>query len=137
MPLGPSRHLRCGAILLDKEAFQDIEPLLPEFFVVADPFHAGMHGRCIEMAYMLPPLDTAADQAGTLQHLDMLGDSVERHVEWRRQFTDRQRRFRQCRQHRPPGRIGQRMEDVVKRMFAIFNHADEYMTVGRNCQPFG
>jgi hypothetical protein len=66
------RHFRRGPVLLGQKTFQDIEPTLPEFFVMPDPFHAGMHGPRVEVADMLPSLNAAADKAGALQHLDVL-----------------------------------------------------------------
>jgi hypothetical protein len=63
---------------------------------------------------MSAPLHAAAHEPGLLQHLDMLGSSGQRHVERCRQVADIARPFGQTGEHRPSGRIGQRVKDHVE-----------------------
>lgn len=50
------------------------------------------------------------DQAACLQHLQMLKEGRQRHVEGRRQITDRSLTFGKARHHRTPRRISECVE---------------------------
>ena len=66
---------------------------------------------------------TAADPTGALllhesgphEDLDVARHRLERDVEWRGQFRDKQIFAIEPRQHSPPHRIGERREDAVER----------------------
>src|SRR5215472_7305450 len=78
--------LRTLALQLAEIVAQAIQALLPEAPVVLEPIGRVLEGRSIEPAR--PPLrrPPAGDQAGALQHLEMLGDPGEAHIEGRRQL---------------------------------------------------
>src|SRR5262252_6764860 len=86
---------------------EPIKALLPEAMVIHEPIGRGFQRGSLEPAW--PPLRGAPprDQAGPLQHLEVLGDSGKAHVE--RLGKLRHRRFTQgepC-QDGPPGGIRQ------------------------------
>src|SRR3546814_16783916 len=59
---------------------------VPEAFVMADPFRAGVQGACVEVAGVHAALHFAVDQAGAFEHLDVLGRAGERALERRRKL---------------------------------------------------
>ena len=68
---------------------QTIEALLPEPAIAIEPVVDVLEGGGLDPAG--PPLRRAAarDQAGPLQHLEMLGDGREAHLERRGELRDR------------------------------------------------
>ena len=72
------------------------------------------------------PGGALADQAGPLQHLDMLGSASERHGERLGQLSDAALAKRQVPDHGTPRRIGQRMEDGVEAGRFMLNHVVDY-----------
>ena len=97
---------------------------------MADPLGAGVQRPRIEPAGVHAPLHFAADQAGALEHLDVLGGAGERDVEGRGEFADRARLARQRLQHGPSGRVGEGLEEGVEGGL-IVNHVVDYTRAGR------
>lgn len=67
-----------------KRGGKGVQPLVPELFVVAQPFNAANQGACIQLAGVVAPLDVAYYQPGALQHLHVFGNGGEAHVKGRR-----------------------------------------------------
>ena len=57
------------------------------------------------------PADLAADQAGALQHLDVLGGGRQRDGEGLGELADRALAVGELRQHPPAGRVAEGVED--------------------------
>ena len=90
-----------------KIAIQAVETLFPELAVLLDKIGGLVQRRRIELAG--PPLRLAAarDQAGALQHLEVLGDRGRGHLEWRGELGDRSLARGESRQDRTAGWIGE------------------------------
>ena len=74
------RIIRIGAPRIE-EAFKSVETTLPVGLVVIDP-HPRFAQTCrVEGTMMCAPLNVALDQPRLFEHLDMLGDAVEREIE--------------------------------------------------------
>ncbi len=65
--------------------------------------------------------DRALHQPGILQHPHMFRRAGEAHVEWRRQFPDRELLLGQVTKHRAARRVREGMEDSIE-MGGSFNH---------------
>jgi hypothetical protein len=102
-----------------------IELPVPEAFVVADPFRAGMQRARIQAAGVHATLHVALDESRALEHLDVLGRTGQRDVEGRGKLADRARLPGKRMQHRAPGGVGERAEDGVE-AGGLINHAVEY-----------
>src|SRR5271166_5421734 len=101
-------------------ALEAVEALFPEDAVVLQPV-----GRTLERARFQPAwaplcLTAAGDQAGVLQHLEVLGDRGEAHVERFGQFGDRGLAGGQPCQDRPARRVREGRECATE---AIRRHA--------------
>src|SRR5438093_4451762 len=92
---------------LSQVVFQAIEALLPELAVTLHPVGGFLETLRPEPAR--PPLRVATprDEAGTLQHLQVLGDGWKRHVERLRELRDRGLALREAGEDRPPRRISE------------------------------
>src|SRR5260370_6096009 len=86
---------------------QAIEALLPEAAIMLDPAGDVLEWTGLEPAR--PPLRfaSARDEAGALQHLEVLGDGGHAHLEGLGQLRDRSLTRGEPSQDRPPGGIGQ------------------------------
>ena len=80
----------------------------------------------LESAKVLSPLDFTADKPGTLQHHDVLRDSVEGYGEGLCNFGDGCGMFCQGPQDGASRRVSDCIENTVKRFLGIFNHMVEY-----------
>ena len=58
--------------------------------------------------------DRALHQSGILQHPHMFRRAGETHVEWRRQFPDRELPLGQMTKHRAARRVRQRMKNSIE-----------------------
>src|SRR6266508_2666483 len=89
---------------------QAIEAVLPELAIPLDPVGGLLEALRLEPAG--PPLRIAAarDEAGALEDFQVLRDGRKRHVEGPGQLGDGGLTFREPRQDRAPGRIGERSE---------------------------
>src|SRR5438093_4606100 len=87
--------------------FQAIEALLPELAITLHPVGGFLETLRLEPAR--PPLRvaTARDEAGTLQHFEVLGDGWKRYVERLCQLRDRGLALREAGEERPPRRISE------------------------------
>src|ERR1051326_3429725 len=91
-----------------------VERLLPKLFVMLDPVGGLFERRRREVAAAPLRVAAAGDEAGALEHLQMLRDRWEAHVERRGDLRDRRLAGREVRQDRPPGRIGERRERIAE-----------------------
>ena len=105
---------------------QSIEPLLPETPVTLDPINRFFHGSGDKAAAAHAPVLFLPEQAGPLQHAQVLGDGRQRDVERLCQPHHRRGAPRQPRQHGPPGGVGQGRKSGVQRSLAILNHVVKY-----------
>lgn len=69
-----------GLIIRDKRGGQCIQPLIPELFVVPQPFDTTVHGARIQLAGVVASLNIAYHQPGALQYFDVFGNGRERHI---------------------------------------------------------
>src|SRR5690349_13141927 len=69
-----------GSFVGGEEFFQRVQARFPERAVTLEPVGDLAQGFGIEADMVLAPFDAAVDQAGILQHLEVLGHRVERHV---------------------------------------------------------
>src|SRR5690349_14792848 len=74
-----------------EDLLERVQSFGPEAFEVPDPFLPGMHRRRLETAEMVATLDRASDQAGILQHTDVLGCRCQRHRMRLRESPDQHR----------------------------------------------
>jgi len=93
---------------------EPVERALPELAVAVQPV-----GRCVERS----PLQTrwpqlrfpaSRDQAGMLEHLDVLGHRLKAQGEGLGEFVDRCLAVREPGEDRPSGRVGQRREGLAQ-----------------------
>src|SRR5215472_4652405 len=93
---------------------QPVEALFPEAAVIFQPVSRALERARSQPAW--PPLRRAAagDQAGVLQHLEVLGDAGKAHVERLREFGDRGLAAGQPRQDRPTCRVRKRSEGTAE-----------------------
>src|SRR5215831_9722853 len=111
---------------LTQIVLQPVETLLPQLAVVLEPIVHVLERRGFNAAG--PPLRLAAtdDEAGALQHLQVLGYGWQAHFEGLRQLGDRGLAERQARQDGPPRRIGERREGSAE---AVLGHHVMYQLV--------
>jgi len=79
-----------------------------------DPLRRARQRRGAEAAAVDPALARAHEQAGALEHADVLGDGGQRDGEGRGQLGDRRLAFREAGQHRPARGIRERPERRVE-----------------------
>jgi len=93
---------------------QCLKPRLLEF---ADPpFGDLVERHRVEVVQLLPSPPHGADQVGGLQDGDVLGGRLAGHGQLAAQFTQRLPvALVQAVEQLPPGRVGQRLEDLVRR----------------------
>src|SRR5207302_4253877 len=92
---------------LTQIVFQAIEALLPEAAIVLQPVGGVLERTRLEPAGTPLRLATARDQAGALQHLEVLGDGGKAHLEWLAQLRDRGHTGGEASEDRTPGGIGE------------------------------
>src|SRR5262245_54821262 len=101
---------------------QPVEACLPEPAIMREPVGGMAHRGGVEPARAPLRLAPARDQAGALEHLEVLGDAGKAHVEGFGEFGHRGLAKRKPRQDGAPGRIGERRERARK---AIRRHGIE------------
>jgi len=75
---------------------------------------------------MFPANDLAPDQAGTLEHQDVLRDGIERHREGAGDLGDGSGFLRQRSKNGAPGGIRHGGKNAVESLRGMFNHLVEY-----------
>jgi hypothetical protein len=96
---------------------ETVEIVGPEALVAVEPFHRLLHRlrgepACDDAAGLL-----ACDQAGVRQHVEMLHDRRQRHVERLGELTDRKRvAVGQPREQRAPRRVSKRGKGLVQEL---------------------
>src|SRR3954447_3626327 len=114
--LGILRLLFCaprGRLFLGQHIPEAIEPALPQRAARGDPVggdaeSAGLKATGTHTANLLCADDTAA-----LEHLEMLNDRRQSHVEWLRQVADRCRPVAQLLDQLSSRRVAERVEDLI------------------------
>ncbi|MNV93244.1 hypothetical protein D3C71_1879130 [compost metagenome] len=81
-----------------------------------------MHRFSVEPADMRPAAHFAPHEAGALEHLDVFRRGGKRDGEGGCKLAHQPLARRQILQHRPPRRVGERMEYGVEPIVHIFNH---------------
>src|SRR5213594_3367167 len=109
-----------AAMFLLQKVVQAIEALLPEASVVFEPVRSVLERTRPEPAGSPLGLAAARDQAGALQHLEVLGDGGKAHLEGLGQLRDPGLARAEASKDRAPGGIGQGREGDVE---AIGRHA--------------
>jgi len=91
-----------------------VEPLHPDPPVLLDPAHGRI--ECLPLEVAGTELGTAGpgDEPAAFEHLEVLGDRREGHVEGRGQLVHRGVTSRQAGHDRPAGRVRQGRESGVK-----------------------
>lgn len=122
---GPVPGARPGCrqgVLAFERAGQGVETTVPKLPVVLQPSLPRLQWACIQSAQVQATAHFALDQAGPLQHPDVLGCSRERHVERCRQLADRAFAvIGKPLQHGAAGTVGQGLEQVIEGGM-MFNH---------------
>ena len=113
----------------------------PEALVAIEPLHRFLHGRGRELAGDLASGFFARDQAGIREHIEMLHDRGQRHLEWPREFTDGHAVLLvKTRQQGAPRRVGKSAEGAVQDRILgvlILNHRVKYWALIRMSQGAG
>src|ERR1700730_7337349 len=104
-------------------SIETVEAVFPEVAIALGPIRNLPQRTRFQSTRSRLGRATARDEAGALQHLEMLGDRRLRHVERRRQLVDGRLPFRQTRENRPPRRIGEGRERRIER---ILSHSIAY-----------
>src|SRR5215470_10769490 len=93
-----------------------IEALLPKAAIVREPVVDVLQPVRLDPARAPLRFAAARDQAGALQHLEVLGDGGQADVEGLGELGDRGLAEREAGQDRPAGRIGERREGRAERV---------------------
>jgi hypothetical protein len=101
---------------------QGIELVFPEGAVPLNPGGGILHGLGSQAAAVEAAVDFAAEQAGGLQHAEVLGDSRERDVEGRGELGDGGSALGEARENGAARGIGESAEGGVERRAGIVNH---------------
>ena len=112
----------CGNVF-----FEGVETNFPEFPVVFEPGIGLAQRKRAQAADVLSAVNFALDEAGALEHHDMLGNCVEGNGEGPGNFADGGRPAGKHLQHGPTGRVSDSGEDASQTIGAglssgIFNH---------------
>ena len=94
---------------------ETVETAFPGRAALADPLLGGGERTRFDTTGSYPPDLLRPDEPARLQHLQVLDDAGERHVEWSGELADRGRSAAQAFHHRPPAGIGERLEHPVER----------------------
>ncbi len=103
-----------------------IELRVPEHMGVGQPAADRIEGRGVELTALDAAVFDGGDQAGRLEHTQMLEDRRHRHVERLGELGDRRLAPGQPGQDGAPRRVGQRAEHRVQMSVAIHNHLVKY-----------
>ncbi len=98
-----------------------VEPLRPDPPVLLDPAHGRV--ECLALEVAGTELGTAGpgDEPAAFEHLEVLGDPREGHIEGRGQLVHRGVALRQAGHDRPAGRVRQGGEGGVKLVHALIS----------------
>src|ERR1051326_8301011 len=108
---------------------QGIDPPLPEPLIQANPRVRGRERFGPEREPVVATGDSALDQAGALQHLDVLGDGVQRDLERMREVGHLELTLsREPPDNGSPGWVSQRVVDAVE--LQSLNHIVEHCSAG-------
>src|SRR5580765_1298501 len=99
---------------LVQQRVQSLKLALPELAITLQPFVSLCQRQSLKPPRTSLRVEAPRNQSGTLQHLEMFGNSRLAHRKRLRQLRNRRLTRRQPRQDRPPRRIGQRREGRVQ-----------------------
>ena len=117
--IGRSPFLLVLSLHLVEQGVQALEVALPELAVALQPFGGFRERLGLEPARPSLRVAAARDQAGALQHLEVLGDRGLAHRERLGQLRHGRLTRREPGEDRPPGRIRERRE---RRVETIVHH---------------
>ena len=107
-----------------------VEAAFPGGALAVEPVLGGAQPVRLRLAGAYPTGFGGHDQAAGLQYLQVLQDGGQRHVQRAGQVAHRRRPVNESLHHRPPGRVGQRVEDPVQRR-TLVRHVLKYRRVAR------
>src|SRR5687768_18252739 len=107
---------------LAKIILQAVETFFPEAAIALQPIVNAFQSLGFDAARAPLRLASARDQAGALQHLEVLGDRRAADVEGLGQLVHRGLAERQPRQDRPARRVGEGCEFGAQRVHGIFRY---------------
>src|SRR5215207_5018868 len=116
-----ARRLRLLGLELAQVVVEPVEALVEEAAVVLEPAVDALQSLGIEAAGTPLRLAAAGDEAGALQHLQMLRDGGQAHAERLRELRDGRLAEAEPRQDGAPGRDGQRREGRAE---AVARHTE-------------
>src|SRR5688572_10687811 len=93
---------------------QPIESLFPEFAILLHPVGDRLERFWLQAARTPLRLAAASDEAGALEHLEVLGDRRKAHLEGRSPLCDRRLAAGEPGQDRPARRVGESGEGQAK-----------------------
>ena len=100
--------------LVGDKSFQGRQPVFPELAVVLDPLGRVGHGAGVERKDVVAALHRAPHEFRALEHLDVLGDGVERHRKIAGDLGDAGVGQREAREDGAPRRVGHGAEGGVE-----------------------
>ena len=110
-------------LLLIEITGERVELLGPELLVARHPDRGFLHRPRFQRAADHPPLLGAADQAGVLEHAQVLHEAGQRHPVRRGQLGHREVAAAQGLEDAAAGGIGQRREHRIELLVRILNHS--------------
>jgi len=99
---------------LPEERVEGVEAMLPEGSVGVDPFRGLAQRARLEREHVLAPADLAPQETRALEHAEVLGDRVQRQIEWLGQIRDASLAEREPGEDRPPGGVGDGGEGAIE-----------------------
>src|SRR5688572_30795565 len=118
--------------LFGEELAQPVQAALPQRPALVDPLLGEPEARRRDAAGAYPPDLLGADNPALLEDLEMLDHGRQRDGEGRGQLTGRDRTAAQPLDHRPSGRVAQRVKDAVD--LPLIKHRLEYRPAAADCQ---
>jgi len=107
-----------GPSLVLDVACQRVECTGPKVAVVMDPAFNRLQRPRLQGTEVHPSIDSAIDQAGVFEHLNMSRDRRQRHIERSGEFGHHGWAFSQSGEQRPPRSVRKRPENPVKLIFS-------------------
>src|SRR5215472_12003915 len=136
-----SAALRVSIVLLLPSSLRDdllqlVEPCIPDPALLLDPRRLVLEAARAEPAGPHPPDLLGRDEAGLLQHPDVLAHAGEGHVECLGQIRDRRVAASQPLQHATAGGVREGRERGIESTGGILNHLVHFIRrFGTRCKP--
>src|SRR5262245_21568534 len=105
--------------MLGEKLAQSVEPAFPGLPLLFHPLLNRPHRHRFKTTGSHPPDLLRTDETTRFQHLQMLDDRRQGHVERTSQFTDRRRSPTEPFNHAAPGRIRERLKFRIERLLIV------------------